>query len=109
MTRIVHLAKGDFFLAEATQLPAEDPAPRKPSRMEQIAAAREERRAIEARHRLELLGAPAPARRTYGPVPLIRRRDDQCSYIGAREGICCGKKVVAGRSWCEEHKARVFA
>lgn len=46
------------------------------------------------------------------PLSILDRREFQCTWIvGAGGGIatCCGAPVLTGKSWCPEHRARVFA
>lgn len=44
-------------------------------------------------------------------VSILDRREFQCGWIvGAEASIatCCGAPVLTGKSWCPEHRARVF-
>lgn len=59
-----------------------------------------------------LTGLGAHADHVGRPVSILDRREFQCAWIvGAGEdgrATCCGAPVLAGKSWCQEHRARVF-
>ena len=38
-----------------------------------------------------------------GSIHFSDTKRDQCLYMSGTDGICCGKKVMEGKAYCEEH------
>lgn len=53
--------------------------------------------------------AREPVARPDGRVPIGEARHGQCRWVDdPDDGLCCGARVVPGKSWCSIHYARVF-